>query len=167
MMAKIMTGKNFLSAARYVCNKKGARYLCGTLAGKSPEEFASEIHVFERVMGAIPGVEDRVVHHEAISLHPREKLSDPEWRKIVTSHMEALGLGQSPWVAVRHTDRPHQHVHIVALRLDPGYRAVPRDHNYERAALHLGGIAEKYGLQKVMTRRMKHEEEIRMASPSG
>lgn len=78
--------------------------------------------------------------------------------KIIHDHMDVLGFGESPWIAVRHVDRPHAHVHVVALRLGSNYKTVRMEWNWEKAAVHLGAVSEKYGFRKVSTHRMRYEE---------
>ncbi len=96
MIAKIVHGKDFMGAAQYVFGRKGARYLTGTLAGRTVEEIRPEIHLFERVARSLPGVESRIFFHESVSLFPGEFLGDPEWKKSSMITWMCWGLGSLP-----------------------------------------------------------------------
>ena len=159
MIAKIILGNSFEGAVRYVFSKERARYLCGTFGGKTPGEILMEGRVFLEVMETFPW-QKNTVFHESISILPGEVLSEESWRQVAEDHMEYMGFGRSPWVAVRHNDRPHPHMHVVALRMTEEYKVVENVFkSAERAAWHLMKMSLRYGVSAVKTNRIKFLEE--------
>lgn len=56
------------------------------------------------------------IWHCSLRAAPEDRtLDDAAWGAIARQHVTAMGLGDHPWVAVRHGD---DHVHIVACRVD-------------------------------------------------
>jgi len=164
MVSKIVKGKSFMGAVKYVMGKEKSRYLVGTLAGRSPESIGEEIRVFNRVASHLG--QRKPVFHESINLAQGERLSDREWEYIVKEHMKAMGFDGAPWVAVRHGDRKHDHVHVVALRVSPGHKTIQVDWDYERAAKHLLSLSREFGLKEVKTHRMNYMDKIQGQEPS-
>ncbi|MFX1707165.1 relaxase/mobilization nuclease domain-containing protein [Chitinophaga sp. CC14] len=57
--------------------------------------------------------------HISLNFAPGEKLSDELLKQITTEYMQAIGLGDQPYLMYRHHDSSHPHVHIVTHRIDP------------------------------------------------
>lgn len=72
----------------------------------------------------------RVLHwsiHLSLNFHPSEDLPIAVLQKISRFFMESAGLGGQPFLAYRHTDAGHPHIHLVSCllrpdgsRIDPG-----------------------------------------------
>lgn len=59
------------------------------------------------------------VFHAMLSLRPGESLTPEQWRTSVRKYMADLGFDETnKYVAVMHQDKDHQHVHIVANRIE-------------------------------------------------
>lgn len=88
----------------------------------------------------------RPVWHCSLRLAPEDPLlSDAQWATIAREHVEAMGLGEHPWVAVRHGD---DHVHIVAGRVDGRGRVWDTAHDYRRAMASARVLEERHGLAR-------------------
>ncbi|WP_240409117.1 relaxase/mobilization nuclease domain-containing protein [Flavobacterium psychrotrophum] len=48
-----------------------------------------------------------------------EKLSDIKLLEIAAEYMERIGFGNQPWLAYRHLDAGHPHLHLVSLKVRP------------------------------------------------
>lgn len=156
MIAKIFHGKDFMGAARYVLGKEKSQYVCGTLVGKNIVEIGDEIRKLGPAVQNLPRMV-KPVFHESINLFPGERFEPKIWEKVVREHMEVLGFSRSPWFAARHSDKPHDHVHVVALRINSlDYKTVDSTYDAERAAWHLHGVAGKYGLTLAPTNRIDY-----------
>ncbi|PAJ97210.1 relaxase/mobilization nuclease domain-containing protein [Burkholderia ubonensis] len=64
-----------------------------------------------------PDVE-KPIWHAALSLPEHERYDAEKWREIVSDFMRHIGLENHEWTAVVHNETAHQHVHIVANRVD-------------------------------------------------
>lgn len=49
-----------------------------------------------------------------LSCPPGARLTDEQWRAAGRDYMRKMGFSDSQYVTVRHTNTPHDHVHIVA-----------------------------------------------------
>lgn len=56
--------------------------------------------------------------HISLNFAPGEKLSDELMKQIATDYMQAIGLGDQPYLMYRHHDAAHPHLHIVTHRID-------------------------------------------------
>lgn len=92
----------------------------------------------------------RSVWHTAISFDPKDEArlqANPELLQAVASdYLTGMGLAQSQYVVIRHTDTPHSHFHIVANRVANDGQTVSDSHNYSRSETLLRQLEVKHGL---------------------
>src|SRR6185436_21038834 len=112
LIHKIIKGSYFKGALRYVLDPNKGLLIGGTFGShQSPAQVAHEMH---EVAG------DRLrkpVFHAVLSLRPGESLSNDQWNEAARRYLSALGYDDTPYVLVRHTNREHDHVHIIASRV--------------------------------------------------
>lgn len=113
MKAKVERGSGFRGVLDYAFGKGDAEIICGTMSGKTPRALAAE---FGLSRAARPDVA-RPVWHTSLSLPPGETRTPAEWSQIIEDFMDGMGLGGHQYVAVRHHDTDHEHVHIIASRI--------------------------------------------------
>ena len=117
MIAKIVGGKGFSGAVRYVLDPDHRpEVVGGNMAGRTPQDLAREFAVVRQQR---PDVE-KPVHHVAISLHPSERrLTNGEIARLAEAYLDRMGWDRrrSQYVIVRHSDQNHQHVHVIASRI--------------------------------------------------
>jgi hypothetical protein len=58
------------------------------------------------------------VFHGVLDFHPKEELDDGQLVKIAREYMQEIGLINTQYALVKHTDTEHNHVHIVANRIN-------------------------------------------------
>lgn len=58
------------------------------------------------------------VFHAVLSVPEHEELDLNTWKAIADEYTRKMGFGSVPYVAVKHQDTAHQHIHIVASRVD-------------------------------------------------
>lgn len=58
--------------------------------------------------------------HISLGFSPKDsdRLTDDYMLKIAEEYMEKMGITDTPYIIVRHTDRPHPHCHIMFSRVD-------------------------------------------------
>src|SRR6185436_917759 len=112
LIHKIIKGSYFKGALRYVLDPNKGLLIGGTFGShQSPSQIA---HEMREVAG------DRLrkpVFHAVLSLRPGESLSNDQWNEVARRYLSALGYDDTPYVLVRHTNREHDHVHIIASRV--------------------------------------------------
>jgi Relaxase/Mobilisation nuclease domain len=57
------------------------------------------------------------VFHGVLDFHPKEELDDGQLVKIAREYMHEIGLINTQYAVVKHTDTEHNHVHMVANRI--------------------------------------------------
>lgn len=113
-MRKVKRGSGFRGVLNYTMERDNARILAGNLTGQTPRELSAEFAQSRQLRQDIK----KPVWHQALSLPPGEKISDERWQAITEDYMRRMGFtDRNQWVAIQHTDRDHQHIHLIASRV--------------------------------------------------
>jgi hypothetical protein len=60
-------------------------------------------------------------YHLVISLHPEDRSLDmKELRHVVEHLVDTLGFSEHQYIAARHNDKDHEHVHVAISKIHPG-----------------------------------------------
>lgn len=120
------------------------------MAGTTPRELAAEFGMFRRLR---PGLK-RAVFHASLSSSPNDRsLSDGDWQAVAARFANELGYADAPFVVIRHTLTDHEHVHILAARVDKKGKTITDAHDFRRAETILREIERDYGLTPVSPSR--------------
>jgi hypothetical protein len=123
VIAKITRGSGFRGTLAYtLARDHEPEIVGGNMAGRNARDLAQE---FGAVRQLRPDVEKPVMH---VSLsfdpgrpdHPGDRvLSSEDMARISADYLKRMGydLDRLQWVAVRHRDKEHQHVHLVVSRV--------------------------------------------------
>lgn len=150
MIGKIRKGANFAGLGRYLYGpgKREEHTDPRAVAGEhvlldEPRDWRGWVADMTVYAGLRPDVA-RPVWHCALRAAPEDPvLDDARWATIAAQHIEAMGLGGYPWVAVRHGD---DHVHLVACRVDPAGRVWRDSHDYARSMRSCRQLERDHGL---------------------
>ena len=119
MIAKIMKGGGFRGAADYLMragrDEPAGIIIAGNMVSRDSRSIAAEFKVSRQLR---PDV-NKPVWHASLALPPGQSLNDQEWEKAAQVFMQEMGLDPAAhqWTAIRHDDRDHQHIHILASRI--------------------------------------------------
>jgi uncharacterized phage-like protein YoqJ len=170
VLVKQIKGNDFYSCLAYVLGKDGARPLDKSLDGDEPDELNQEFQALEQLRSAV----NRRVYHCALSLPIGETLSDHQWREMGKDFLNQMGFQGHQYVLVQHTDRAHQHCHIVANRVGLNGEVASDSWDYTRAEAVARNLETAYGLQPVQpswktdrkaVSRRQLEEELNTGTP--
>jgi hypothetical protein len=140
MIGKVMHNSSFRATTRYVIEKNGATLIGGSVAGDSVKELVAE---FMWSNDLNPGLK-HPVWHMSLSLPHDEHLSDEQFSDLATQYFAGMvlladdhklvadhdrfrqrrdefvldGLSAYQYLVARHSDQEHDHVHIVASRIN-------------------------------------------------
>ena len=145
MIGKIVTGKSFKGAVEYAMNKPGARLLA--CDGVDATDARSVTHSFNFQRKARPEKE-YVVGHVSLSFHKDDtpKLTDETMIRLAEEYMRRMGITDTQYIVVRHTDTEHSHLHIVYNRVKYDAKLV-RSHNERiRNVAVCKAVKQQYGL---------------------
>ncbi len=116
MISKILTGKSFIGLCRYLCQDR-SRALVMEASGVRDYDHNLMAADFEEQRRLNPELKKPVLH-VILSYYPGEKITDEKMKQIGKEYLKELGIQNTQVMIVRHTDRKHQHVHIVVNRVD-------------------------------------------------
>lgn len=158
MIAKIIKGKSFRGIAEYLLANGRSRIIGGNMAGVTPRELASEFGHFRKLRAGL----SRAVAHISLSSSPEDgPMSDDQWNTLAQRFMDELGYSNCPLVMVKHHEvgeeegADHEHIHIVASRVDVNGQTVSDAHDFRRAEAILRSIEIDYGLRIVGSPRQQ------------
>ena len=116
MIANVVRGRGFRGLLDYLFQtEKFPEVVAGNMAGLTARDLAREF-------AGARNANDRVktpVFHCSLSLPIDERLDRGKWAVGAERFLGELGLAENrPWVAIRHRDKDHDHIHIVTSRTD-------------------------------------------------
>src|SRR6201985_435111 len=128
MVAKIITGKKLRGALHYNENKvaKGQAelVLASGFAGDIEKmNFHQKLQRFENLLMLKPSVKTNTLHI-SLNFDSIEKLNDNTLQKIAITYMEKIGFGDQSYLAYRHRDAAHDHIHSVTTNIQANGEAI-------------------------------------------
>jgi hypothetical protein len=128
MVAKIIIGKKLRGALLYSENKvaegQAKLILASGFAGDIEKmNFHQKHQRFENLLMLKPSVKTNTLHI-SLNFDAVEKLDDETLQKIAVTYMEKIGFGDQPYLAYRHYDAAHDHVHIVTTNIQSNGEAI-------------------------------------------
>jgi len=109
-------------------------YLAGNLEGLDRQKDAElAVDVMEVLQQGNVRAKGNKTYHLVISFHPDDRrLAPAELDDVVRQAVEAAGLGQHQYIAVRHSEQEHEHLHVAVNKIHPEtlkihhpYKAIP------------------------------------------
>lgn len=143
MIAKQIKGSDFRKVLNYVHNKSGARLIGGNMVAKTPASLTDELRVSSNLKRTVT----QCVYHVSLSVSPREKLSEPQWIEIARAYLAGMEFNGNQYAIYRHTDKEHDHIHIIASRIRITDGSVVSDSwNYRRSEMVLRQLEQEFEL---------------------
>lgn len=167
MIAKIVTGKSFGGAVRYLTEKSGyARMLDSD--GIDTRSIRDMIGSFNFQRKARKEIE-KVVGHISLSFHPDDapRLTDEFMTELAREYMERMGITDTQYMIVRHTDTDHPHLHILYNRVKYDAKLVPDSNERHRSTKICKAMKQKHGLtfsegkENVKTEKLHDPDKIK------
>lgn len=115
MIGKIIAGSSFAGTVGYVMKEK-SRIL--GFDGIEPPGVADMVRDFKDQTLLNPRIKNAVGHISlSFSAKDADRLTDPVMTQIAREYMEHMGIRDTQFLIVRHTDQEHPHCHIVYNRV--------------------------------------------------
>lgn len=118
MIATQTTGKSASALVRYLRDAKAGdldeirgQLIGGSLTAQTFPALLREIAAIGKLRPDLSG--EDVVTHLMFSIPPGEHLNDRQWRRHARKTAQRLGFDN--FAIIRHSDRPHEHVHLVLV----------------------------------------------------
>jgi hypothetical protein len=147
MIGKIAPkGKGFRGLAQYLLRRGRGRIVAGPMAGRTPRELAQEFGALRRLNPKLA----KAVAHLMLSPAPGDPaLTDQQWQAIAETYMQGMGYSDAPWCAVVHRDTDHQHLHLMACRIDFNGKTISEANDYRKSEAIVRRIEKEFGLVAV------------------
>ena len=131
--------------------------------GKDYQTLAAEFKLSQSLRPDIK----QSVYHISLSLDPTEKLKERAWKEVAQKYLEKMGFKNSQFVAVKHRDRSHSHLHIVTSKIDLDGHVVNSSYDYYRSQTIIRDIEREYKLKQLQNswecarhQQPRHEIEV-------
>lgn len=168
MIGKIVTGKSFGGAVRYLLGKEPGKAYILTSDGVELTSRQALIGSFEFQRRARPDVE-RVVGHISLSFHPDDdpRMSNQLMLDLAREYMQRMEITGTQYLVVRHTDTKHPHLHVLYNRVRYDTTLVPDRNERLRNMRICRELKQEYGLtfshgkEQVATERLHGPEQLR------
>ncbi len=157
MIGKQIKGRSFRGLLNYLEENSKAEIIGGNMSGQNAIQLSKEFRLSRQLN---PEVE-RAVYHCSLSLAPGEHLDNETWNEITSKYLSGMGFDSNQYVVYRHSDKDHDHIHIVAsrIRLDD-YKVVHDGWDYVRSENLIRQLEKEYGLEQAPSSREKKENNL-------
>lgn len=117
--------KGFRQLARYIRGKeaepRATWFLAANLPGvDGPEDLELACRLVEATQAQNTRAGSNRTYHLVVSLHPEDRnLAEKELQRVVEHLVEVLGFSEHQYIAVRHNDKDHEHLHVAINKIHP------------------------------------------------
>jgi len=127
-------------------------YMAGNLEGLDRQEDAElAVDVMEVLQKGNVRAKGNKTYHLVISFHPEDRrLTPAELENVVRQAAAAAGLGEHQYIAVRHSEQEHEHLHVAMNKIHPETLKIHHPYKAIPAFQALSSVLEQeLGLQRV------------------
>lgn len=146
MIARVfLTGKGFAETCAYLQREQGQSRVVAA-EGVRTHDYRLMVEDFEWQHQLMPGKE-KPVFHAVLSHPPGERPEDALLARIPPDFLQQIGVVNTQYAAVLHTDKEHLHMHIIANRVNNDGEPTGKGLIIERSIKAAKELTLKYGLQ--------------------
>jgi hypothetical protein len=154
VISKILKANSFYHTARYVLQKEGAQVL--VVEGVRGHNFKLMAGDFATQQQMRPDKETAGAHF-ILSFHPDEKPSDELMKTLAQEYLNRLGIVNTQFAVVKHTDKKHLHMHILANMVDNDGKAISDSWIGLRGKKIAQQLTQEYKLIPALEKKLKPE----------
>jgi hypothetical protein len=147
MIGKIfLNGKTFGETCRYLCQDQTRAQVLHAEGVRSHDLhlMAADFEWQHRLMPE----KEKPVFHSVLSFPPGEQLPDERLVELGKKYLERIGIGNTQYAFVRHTDKPHLHMHIIANKVDNDGNPTGKGLIIERSIKAAQHLTREYNLRQ-------------------
>ncbi|MEJ7671712.1 MAG: relaxase/mobilization nuclease domain-containing protein [Chitinophagaceae bacterium] len=122
MISKVVIGNGFYGACRYVCMDQERAVVLET-EGVRNYHYKLMADDFETQHHFRPSL-SKAVFHGILSFYPGEKITDETMIEIAKKYLAELKIENTQYAITKHTDKNHQHLHILANLVNNNAEAI-------------------------------------------
>lgn len=151
MIGNISKGRGFRGCLSYLLEKEQAELIGGNMLGENARELAAEFKLSRQLNPDIK----QPVFHASLSLPKHEDyaehVTDERWNSIAADYLQQMGFTRNQYIVVRHFDRDHDHIHIVAARVKLDGTVVDDSWDYRKSQDIIRSLEKEYNLTPVLS----------------
>ena len=112
MISKVFSGHSFYHACRYICKDDERAQVLATegVRGHDYRLMAQDFITQQELRSS----KKQVCFHSILSFYPGENPGDAKMVEIAKKYLEEIGITNTQYTMVKHIDKAHLHVHIIA-----------------------------------------------------
>lgn len=150
MISKVVIGKTFYGACRYVCmDKKRAVVL--EAEGVRDYDYKLMAKDFELQQSMRPSL-TKAVFHGIISFYPGEKVEDKMMSEIAREYLAEMKITDTQFAIVKHIDKNHSHLHILANLVNNNGETIRDNWIGLKGKKVAQKLTQKYGLREAISK---------------
>ncbi|WP_028298615.1 relaxase/mobilization nuclease domain-containing protein [Olivibacter sitiensis] len=168
MIAKVITGKSFGGCVRYLLEREQSAVLDSS--GVRDYDIKAIIADLNAQRKMRPQLGNAVGHTVlSWSNEDREKLTLEKMAAHAREYMQKMGIRNTQYVTVLHTDRQHPHLHIVYNRVDNDGQTIGNFNHWHKSRKICREMTERYGYhlgkgkEKVNRQALRGSDSLRYA----
>ena len=159
MIGKIIAGSSFGATVGYVMKEQSRKL---GFEGIEPPGVSDMVRDFKDQTLLNPRIKN-AVGHISLSFSPKDadRLTDPAMAQIAREYMERMGIRDTQFLIVRHTDQTHPHCHIVYNRVGNDGQTISDKNTKIRNGKVCKELTAKYGLYYPKGKEQVRRERLR------
>jgi len=160
MISKVIIGKTFSGACRYVC-KDQRRAVVLDAEGVRSYDWKLMSEDFERQHSLRPAL-SKAVFHGILSFYPGEKIMDEKMVKIGREYLQKMNVADTQFSITKHIDKNHFHLHIIANLVNNKGETIKDNWIGLRGKKIAQELTSKYGLKVAISKDLSvtHLEQL-------
>ena len=159
-MGKPITGRSFGGCIRYVVERHEAKILHAEgVRMQNPSQLIQDFNLQRKMRPEL----GKAVGHLILSWSKEDlaKLSDAIMVERSKEYMEKVGICNTQFVIVRHTDKAHPHLHLIYNRVDNNGRTISDKNNFAKNVKACKEITVKYGYHLGQGKELVNRQALR------
>lgn len=168
MIAKLILGKSFGGCVRYLLEREQSKVLDSTgVRDYDTKTIIADLNAQRKLRPQL----GNAVGHTVLSWsnEDREKLTVEKMKQHAREYMEKMGIKNTQYVTVLHSDKEHPHLHIVYNRVDNDGKTIGNFNHWHKSRKICREMTEHYGYHlgkgkaKVNRQTLKGNDRLRYA----
>ena len=152
MISKVIIGKTFYGACRYVCKDQKRAVVLAT-EGVRDYNYKLMANDFEMQRELRLSL-NKAVFHGIISLYPGEKIEDKMMIEIAKEYLQKLGIINTQYAITKHIDKKHSHLHIIANLVNNNGETIKDSWIGLKGKKVAQELTKKYGLKEAVSKNL-------------
>ena len=153
MISKVVIGKTFYGACRYVCMDKKRAVVLET-EGVRDYDYKLMAKDFELQQSMRPSL-TKAVFHGIISFYPGEKIGDKMMAEIAKEYLQEMKITDTQFAIVKHIDKNHSHLHILANLVNNNGETIKDNWIGLKGKKIAQKLTKKYGLKEAISKKIE------------